>query len=612
MNTEAALAIAAVTVAVLAMVISFSQVTQQFAGSAHQYRLCDSVVYGGKGGLPGQGRRVWSWTQLRFRVIYEVPTFGFSQENGTIPPNTPPSAFRGHVMDIMANEKHLSNLGAQHQVGEASWVSFCRKIKEPCHDRLVISLTQGDADRCPGDLPNIPVPVSLKDVLVMAFAAGLDCTEASFSRKTISMQGTAGSITSSHHPVLGPLIHFIPQRNEVPAEVPAYWTQWIERLNGLVPIANELLSSHGHRGLAYFEQRDNLATVLRLHMQEHPHKPADSKAIEVAKSHFSSFLDPRSFSAALDISIGDSGKDQDHATLVEKIMTSNENDGDDFAPDIKPMRHLSTLAQSDHPSSTFWKRYWSASHTEVRWMWMSQMNVISGCWATPWKFNFHESICRCAIRVIRVELISTYMVDEPLMARLSAQEFNHLFRHGMPLQSHPPYAVHAARDQRISNTYADEIAWVYFPPFDCKLPAVCIHFAFLDRLKGPFIDTEEDNTFYAKELMRFDYWMWRASETRAIIDGKLNLIRNTPAIVEYLIEFSMGRFEENYVFELDPKACREAIKKVMIDMGASEAERMFLFVAMLRTLRFAVCVCQGLDTSQALEILKKDIRAHMV
>ncbi|KAL8654878.1 MAG: hypothetical protein Q9210_001230 [Variospora velana] len=74
-------------------------------------------------------------------------------------------------------------------------------------------MVEGDADRCPSDLPVVPMQLSMRDIVVMATMAGMECTDVSFQAQSVSMQGDAGTITSSRHPVLGALVHFAPKQH---------------------------------------------------------------------------------------------------------------------------------------------------------------------------------------------------------------------------------------------------------------------------------------------------------------------------------------------------------------------------------------------------------------
>lgn len=44
---------------------------------------------------------------------------------------------------------------------------------------MLLDMVKSDADRCPADLPTVPMQVSMRDIAVMALAAGMECTGAS-------------------------------------------------------------------------------------------------------------------------------------------------------------------------------------------------------------------------------------------------------------------------------------------------------------------------------------------------------------------------------------------------------------------------------------------------
>lgn len=70
----------------------------------------------------------------------------------------------------------------------------------------------GDADLCLSDLPVIPIQVSLRDVVVMAFMNWMAVTYACPNPTIFSMQGPPGALSSAEHPILGTIIHFTAQR----------------------------------------------------------------------------------------------------------------------------------------------------------------------------------------------------------------------------------------------------------------------------------------------------------------------------------------------------------------------------------------------------------------
>ena len=631
MDTETATAIAALVIAVFAMIIALGQVTQQYASSGHQYRLCDSVVFGGEHGLPGQGRRLWSFGQLRFRVVYDVPAFGFPVHQGSLWEAPRVSAGR-HGTNIDLNDHYLARLRSdQYHVGEASWVSFCRKAKDPCADRIVFTMIRGDADRCPGDLPNVPMPVSLRDVIVMAFSFGLDCVEASFVAKTLSMQGSAGSITTSRHPVLGPLIHFIPQQEyETTRTCPKNWSRWVARLEGLVPAAQEILYSYGHRGLRYIEQQDICLQKLRTRFQyghEHdshckPHDKILGEDIQpelqkdnTALKEDGAFLEytrdllekesrrPDIFSD-YQLNLDDNKSDPEKPERSDDVLNRTVSRvGSDLYPQI-----LGPIDSRTEPAPYFGRanaRKDSSRILGIDWYWMSQMNILEGPWATPWKTQIHAEVCRYAFKVVRNALLHVDPVASSCTSRVTAAKLKGNYQMGFPFQTFPPYAygaIHGMSD--IGAMPASETQWIYVVAYGKRLPPLYILY--------DDVSVESDAPSYFLELMGFDQWLWRAGESEAIAKGQGQLLRHTPAFCDHVLSLFSRDFERNYVTGEDTIQCGKTIREILRQWSLSDAERVFLYVALIRTLRVAICIGTGLDTSQALEILEKDIRAHMV
>ena len=119
------------------------------------------------------------------------------------------SRHRSDIRRVVSHPKE--NPESCHQVGEASWVSFCRAIERCCGHSVRYDFVQYDADRCPSDLVSAPMQVSMKDIIVMGLMAGMEITRASFNERSVFMQGEIGTLTSSTHPVLGPILHFTPR-----------------------------------------------------------------------------------------------------------------------------------------------------------------------------------------------------------------------------------------------------------------------------------------------------------------------------------------------------------------------------------------------------------------
>jgi hypothetical protein len=92
----------------------------------------------------------------------------------------------------------------------------------PCGNSVRFDHVQYDADRCPSDLVSAPMQVSMRDIIIMGLMAGMGITSASFDEKSVSMQGAVGTITTSKHAVLGPILHFTPRNTEDPVSAFGY------------------------------------------------------------------------------------------------------------------------------------------------------------------------------------------------------------------------------------------------------------------------------------------------------------------------------------------------------------------------------------------------------
>ncbi|KAL8893621.1 MAG: hypothetical protein Q9192_005089 [Flavoplaca navasiana] len=141
MDPSTAAAIAAVAIAVLAFVVAFAQVLQQYFVTGSLLRLCDSVVYGP---LPGRGRRVWQPGQFRFRVIYTLPQLRLEK------------GLWGEEGD---DDVHLH---------EYPYI-------EEWSDRK-FSPQSSIGHRCPSDLPNVPMQISLRDIVILGLQTGMKIT----------------------------------------------------------------------------------------------------------------------------------------------------------------------------------------------------------------------------------------------------------------------------------------------------------------------------------------------------------------------------------------------------------------------------------------------------
>lgn len=254
-DASTAASVAALLVAFVALIVTSAQAIQQYLVSGQLIRICDSVVYGK---IPGQGRRIWEFSQFRFRVVYSIPQIRLpSSLWSDTPSHNLTDQVGHHTLPDLQISIEQSRLGMKQVIkkqfdrrmgrtrdlicGEASWVSFCRAIQHSSGNSLLYEMIDGDADRCPTDLPVVPMQLSMRDVITIAMMAGMECTDVSYQQQSLSMQGCAGTITSSRHPILGALIHFAPK---LPHERHGFRTndgtvhpQWMARMRDIILVA---------------------------------------------------------------------------------------------------------------------------------------------------------------------------------------------------------------------------------------------------------------------------------------------------------------------------------------------------------------------------------------
>ncbi|KAF5536686.1 hypothetical protein FNAPI_11678 [Fusarium napiforme] len=344
-DASAISAVAALIVALFALLVATAQALQQYLITGQLIRLCDSVVFGP---LPGQGYRVWQFSQFRFRVLYSIPQVNLDSDlwpkesphiksyaiGSEMLPNLRPDSLQdysassssveivsdyrvpvnrrgaagrgsrtsseawssldrsrfnrprwtcwdslrlwlrvkfrskgsselqtssdswssstgfdynfwdflgiwlrrkfGRARTILssAKNKQPASVSNDASVGEASWVSFCKAINSSCGGSVRYRSVTYDADRCPSDLVTAPMQVSMRDIAVMGLTAGMKITDCSFTEKSLSMQGAIGTITSSNHPILGPILHFTPRA--ITSPLPPSLPPWSDDDRGVV------------------------------------------------------------------------------------------------------------------------------------------------------------------------------------------------------------------------------------------------------------------------------------------------------------------------------------------------------------------------------------------
>lgn len=113
--------------------------------------------------------------------------------------------------------------------------------------------------------------------------------------------------------------------------------------------------------------------------------------------------------------------------------------------------------------------------------------------------------------------------------------------------------------------------------------------------------------------MAIDVWLHVVSRSVAIMAGQKQILHKVPSMVQEVMT------EYSHTFESVALGTRADLEHSARDLGTtlrsmelSSAEMMYLLVALLRTVKVGLCIGLGNDTTPLLEIIEKDVQAHLL
>lgn len=257
-----------------------------------------------------------------------------------------------------------------------------------------------------------------------------------------------------------------------------------------------------------------------------------------------------------------------------------------------------------------------ARYGRVNWFWLSQTDIIPGFWATPWRnFSSLDSLtCSGAVTIILNALRG--FTDSN-----SLRYVNSWKGLGPPAMvwvldgrsTFPAYAHNARSGVVCSGDYPS----VKVDVFKEMIPAIELLSSYEYQIKRDRRMTTGSCQSELLELMKLDAWLSICGRTDEIVHGRNDLIKQTPAMVQLL----MDEFDYDFV-NLDQsdqegglQVNQELAANVMdflLDEELSGAEQMYILVATLRTMKVGQCILDGPDTRMLQDILREDVQVHMV
>lgn len=113
--------------------------------------------------------------------------------------------------------------------------------------------------------------------------------------------------------------------------------------------------------------------------------------------------------------------------------------------------------------------------------------------------------------------------------------------------------------------------------------------------------------------MAIDVWLHVVSKTVPIHAGRKQILARVPQMVQELFAEYGASFETVTLgtrTALD--SCARDLVTTLRGMDVSNAEKMYLLVAVLRTAKVGLCIGLGNDSTPLLGIIEKDVQAHLL
>lgn len=263
--------------------------------------------------------------------------------------------------------------------------------------------------------------------------------------------------------------------------------------------------------------------------------------------------------------------------------------------------------------------------------WMSQMDVMRGYSATPWHRS-HIPIYTALTGCITVVLEALLGFMEPGHIAYTNQSWD-LRRSfntttawmcewtfgpsgdgtGSYNHSYPAYAHNAKGGVIAAGVYTG----CRIPSFPSRVVPVLELARSYDWQVSPNPRSKTEVEQQNVELVRIDSWLSYVGRLDEISDGPHRLLSQTPALIKLL----MDEFELDFQ-NIDLSADQGGLQDIqglaanvmdfLTDEELSEAEQLYVLVALLRSAKVAQSVLAGSDTYDLYEILTKDVLAHLV
>ncbi|KAI6781659.1 uncharacterized protein J7T54_003924 [Emericellopsis cladophorae] len=290
------------------------------------------------------------------------------------------------------------------------------------------------------------------------------------------------------------------------------------------------------------------------------------------------------------------------------------------ARDREKGREEAKLARAEARHKRNLSRTQAMNLTSVDVFWLSQVDVTSGQWVTPWRDAGCLPLSAAAAGGITIilEALLGFLDDESLLYTRSSMGTYTSFQETAcwmlegRTTSFPAYALNARGGVVAKGTYIG----VNIPVLEGVVPALQLLHSYewqvsTTRNNEDFV--EESNV----ELMRIDAWLSYVGRTDQITNGPRRLLKQTPALVALLVEEHELDFQ-NMDLSAEEGGWQDIadaaadLMDTLVEEQLNEAEQLYVLVAMLRTLKVVQSVWAGSDSRDLQRILERDVQVHLV
>ena len=246
---------------------------------------------------------------------------------------------------------------------------------------------------------------------------------------------------------------------------------------------------------------------------------------------------------------------------------------------------------------------------EVNWLWICQADVLPGFLATPWKAFFPDAVCIGAISVLMNVLdrlsepshCSYVAVQDRCQAWIDAGK-----------STFPSYAHNADGGVIVSGVYDA----VKFRLFEKEIPPIELLHSYRYQVSRAYLHSTQVVRENLGEIMGLDCWLSFCGRLPEISEGPANLLRTLPTLVqgtmtEFQLEFSsLDRTSRDGGLRII-QTITDSLLQSFSEHRLSTAEQLFMSVALLRTMKLALCVARGTDTTELRDVLVHDVQVYM-